>query len=76
MFSSMKNYVFLFFGLGSAIGFGFVWVFVPETKGVPMEKMDELFGKSSGASDLETSALEANLATREEKPQTDFVETK
>jgi hypothetical protein len=39
MFSSMKNYVFLFFGLGSVIGFGFVWVFVPETKGVPMEKM-------------------------------------
>lgn len=39
MFTSMKNYVFLFFGIGSAVGFVFVWFFVPETKGVPMEKM-------------------------------------
>ena len=49
MFSSWKNYVFLFFGLGSAVGFVFVWFFVPETKGIPIEKMDEIFGKQSRA---------------------------
>lgn len=49
MFNSWENYVFLFFGLGSAVGFVFVWFFVPETKGVPIEKMDEIFGKKSRA---------------------------
>lgn len=29
-----------------------VWFFVPETKGVPIEEMDELFGGNSGQQDL------------------------
>jgi len=44
MVNAMHDYLFLFFGLCSFCGFFFVWFCVPETKGVPMEKMDEIFG--------------------------------
>lgn len=30
--------------------FGFVWFFVPETKGISLEAMDQLFGVTDGGS--------------------------
>ncbi|KAI5478741.1 hypothetical protein MNV49_004666 [Pseudohyphozyma bogoriensis] len=44
----MKYYVFLLFGLVSFVGFFFVYFCVPETAGVPIERMDELFGTGKG----------------------------
>lgn len=35
---------FLFFGTMTVFGGIFVWLFVPETQGVPLEDMDVLFG--------------------------------
>lgn len=36
--------MFFMFGSFDLLMFIFVWLFVPETKGVSLEKMDELFG--------------------------------
>lgn len=45
--------MFFMFGTFDLLMFIFVWFFVPETKGLSLEKMDELFGvvdNSSGKS--------------------------
>jgi len=39
---------FVFFGAFSFIGGVFVWLFVPETKGLSLEEMDTVFGDSVG----------------------------
>ncbi|KAL0954486.1 hypothetical protein HGRIS_003454 [Hohenbuehelia grisea] len=46
---------FVFFGAFSFLGGLFVWFFVPETKGLTLEEMDEVFGDSTGlgAADIE-----------------------
>lgn len=36
--------MFFMFGSFDLLMFVFVWFFVPETKGISLEKMDELFG--------------------------------
>lgn len=36
--------MFFMFGSFDFLMFIFVWFFVPETKGISLEKMDELFG--------------------------------
>ena len=36
--------MFFMFGTFDLLMFVFVWFFVPETKGISLEKMDELFG--------------------------------
>ncbi|KAG6842306.1 hypothetical protein C0991_010594 [Blastosporella zonata] len=45
---------FVFFGVFSLLGGLFIMFFVPETKGLTLEEMDEVFGSSSGlaAADL------------------------
>jgi hypothetical protein len=36
--------MFFMFGTFDLLMFVFVWFFIPETKGLSLEKMDELFG--------------------------------
>ncbi|KAG9127799.1 hypothetical protein FRC07_008991, partial [Ceratobasidium sp. 392] len=49
---------FIFFGLFSLMGGAFIYLFVPETKGLTLEEMDLAFGDSSGtaAADRERMA--------------------
>jgi len=49
---------FVFFGAFSFLGGVFIWLFVPETKGLALEEMDRVFGDSAGtaAADLERQA--------------------
>ena len=49
MLETMKWGTFLFFGIIIIIGAGFVWFFVPETKGLTLEEMDVLFGSAGVA---------------------------
>jgi MFS family permease len=37
--------IFYFFGSCTLVALAFAWLFVPETKGVPLEEMDFLFGE-------------------------------
>lgn len=39
-----KNRTYLLFGSFSIAMIAFVWFFIPETKGLSLEAMDELFG--------------------------------
>jgi sugar porter (SP) family MFS transporter len=39
---------FLFYAVCCLVSFGLVYAFVPETKGVALEDMDEIFGRGSG----------------------------
>jgi len=41
---------FIFFGVFSFLGGLFIWIFVPETKGLSLEEMDYVFGDETGAS--------------------------
>jgi hypothetical protein len=43
---------FLFGTFGWIMGI-FVWFFIPETKGISLEKMDELFGMTQAVKDVE-----------------------
>lgn len=49
---------FIFFGVFSLLGGIFIWIFVPETKGLTLEEMDVVFGDSAGtaAADRERQA--------------------
>ncbi|KAF2754961.1 MFS sugar transporter-like protein [Pseudovirgaria hyperparasitica] len=44
MLSSLTYGTYIFFGLLTFLGAGFVWWYVPETKGLTLEEMDILFG--------------------------------
>lgn len=48
MVKSMGYGTFIFFGLMCFIGAAFVWYFVPETKNLSLEEMDEVFGDEAG----------------------------
>lgn len=45
--------MFFMFGTFDLLMFVFVWFFVPETKGISLEKMDELFGVVDHTKSLE-----------------------
>lgn len=45
MFTSMGYGVYFFFASLMIISVIFVWFFIPETKGIPLEAMDRLFSK-------------------------------
>jgi len=49
---------FVFYSIALMIIFALVFVFVPETKGVPMEEMDKLFGKRSTSESGSKAELE------------------
>jgi hypothetical protein len=47
----------------------FVWFFIPETKGVSPQKMDELFGSSSWLSVSTTRDPEPAIEVREDNTE-------
>lgn len=47
MISGIGYGTFIFFGACTIVGFIFAYLFVPETKGMPLEDMDILFGKDA-----------------------------
>jgi hypothetical protein len=55
MLQHLRFGTFIFFGLFSLLGGLFIQFFVPETKGLTLEEMDEVFGDEAGTSarDLE-----------------------
>lgn len=54
MIAHMKYGIFLFFGIITLFGAGFIWFFFPETKGLSLEEMDILFGSiGTAAADAE-----------------------
>lgn len=54
MISNLGYGTFLVFGILIALGAGFVWFFTPETSGITLEEMDELFaGSGASARDME-----------------------
>lgn len=55
--------MFFMFGTFDLLMFIFVWFFVPETKGLSLEKMDELFGVVES---LDSKSLEEETAPRVE----------
>ncbi|KAF9490369.1 general substrate transporter [Pleurotus eryngii] len=64
---------FVFFGVFSLLGGLFILFFVPETKGLTLEEMDDVFGDANGlgAADLERQHaihMEIGLLSMSEKP--------
>jgi len=57
MIVSLSYGTFIFFGLFSFLGGVFIWLFVPETKGLSLEEMDILFGDEAGSSKVEQDKL-------------------
>lgn len=49
MFATMGYGVYFFFAALMIVSVIFVWFFIPETKGVPLESMDRLFSKQFSA---------------------------
>jgi hypothetical protein len=49
MFSTMGYGVYFFFAMLMIISVIFVWFFIPETKGIPLEAMDKLFSNQFSA---------------------------
>lgn len=47
MITNIKYGTFIFFGCCTVVGFVFAYLCVPETKGIPLEDMDILFGKDA-----------------------------
>ena len=48
MVASMGYGTFIFFGVMCFLGAGFIYFFVPETKNLTLEEMDEVFGDEAG----------------------------
>ncbi|PPR02625.1 hypothetical protein CVT24_002196 [Panaeolus cyanescens] len=48
MLENLSFGTFIFFGAFSLMGGLFIWFFVPETKGLTLEEMDDIFGASKG----------------------------
>ncbi|KZT55151.1 general substrate transporter [Calocera cornea HHB12733] len=48
MMTNITYGTFLFFGIFSLLGGFYIWFFVPETKGLTLEEIDEAFGDTSG----------------------------
>ncbi|EGX51781.1 hypothetical protein AOL_s00043g800 [Orbilia oligospora ATCC 24927] len=62
MVASTKYGTFIFFGIICTIAAGFVWWFVPETKNLSLEEMDEVFGDEAGTSATDRQRLEVIYA--------------
>jgi len=53
---------FIFYGVCLALSCVYVYFFVPETKGLPLEKMNELFGEEAESSEDSYSSQEEDAA--------------
>ena len=60
----VQGMFFLFGTFGWIMGI-FVWFFIPETKGVSLEKMDELFGVTEAAKRMDDQDPEAPVELRD-----------
>lgn len=49
--------MFFMFGTFDLLMFIFVWFFIPETKGLSLEKMDELFGVTEPGKNIDDEAV-------------------
>jgi len=58
MVAAMGYGTFIFFGAICFIGAGFVWWFVPETKNLTLEEMDEVFGDAAGTATADRERLD------------------
>jgi len=57
MLTTMRYGTYIFFGVITFVGAGFIWYFVPETKRLTLEEMDVVFGASrTAAADQERMA--------------------
>lgn len=81
MVASMGYGTFVFFGVMCLIGAAFIYFFVPETKNLTLEEMDEVFGDEAGNAIEDRNRLveiytELGLLGSDsaaEKPVTNFV---
>ncbi|KAI8888190.1 general substrate transporter [Backusella circina FSU 941] len=53
MLQNITYGTYIFFACFLGISFGFIWFFVPETKGLTLEEMDDIFGGQSAIHDAE-----------------------
>jgi MFS family permease len=58
MVAGMGYGTFIFFGAICFIAAGFVWWFVPETKNLTLEEMDEVFGDAAGSATADRERLD------------------
>ncbi|KAJ9626916.1 hypothetical protein H2203_003373 [Taxawa tesnikishii (nom. ined.)] len=65
---------FLIYGSFCFSMFFFVWFFIPETKGLSLERMDELFGVTEMVKQIEDDDREAHAAPVEIKEKSQHVE--
>jgi hypothetical protein len=56
--------------------FGFVWFFVPETKGMSLEAMDQLFGMTDAGSTKSLTGVEETAASGEKEKDAPTAEQK
>ncbi|KAL9109121.1 MAG: hypothetical protein Q9227_006212 [Pyrenula ochraceoflavens] len=67
MFASMGYGVYFFFASLMLCSIAFVWVFLPETKGVPLESMEGLFDRGGGVSARKAHGVVMAEVRREEE---------
>lgn len=60
MLTHLTYGTYIFFGLLTFIGAGFIWIFFPETKGLSLEEMDIIFGSHGYAAADEERMREIN----------------
>ncbi|KAL0065133.1 hypothetical protein AAF712_007969 [Marasmius tenuissimus] len=58
MITHLKFGTFIFFGAFSFLGGLFILLFVPETKGVTLEEMEEVFGGTTGLAQEDQQRLD------------------
>ncbi|KAF7327805.1 General substrate transporter [Mycena kentingensis (nom. inval.)] len=76
MLTHLKFGTFVFFGVFSLLGGLFVMFFVPETKGVSLEEMEEVFGNTTGIAAEDAARMDdinrrLGLTTEGEAPPQD-----
>lgn len=69
-----KSGTFFFYSVCLAITFTIVYLAVPETKGLPLEDMDKLFGARKGRSDTSSVSSDSSDDSSSEE-QTDMLQT-
>ncbi|CUM65878.1 uncharacterized protein PRCAT00003528001 [Priceomyces carsonii] len=63
MLEHMKWGTYIFFAAFAIVAFFFTWFIIPETKGVPLEEMDKVFGDRDALEEKKT-IVQSNVAVR------------